>query len=391
MDDSGSPNDFDSWQAVAASGALLERVEAEQNRTPAVLERWRSEFGAESVRIALELCEARRRLILKWPEASGWIADRSGAEQASSKAAALHKANQLQLREVTHVTDLMCGIGGDTAAFRKAQFEVRAIDHDPFRAQCAAHNANCPSTIQDIREYVDDGSFVHLDPPRRDSSGKRRHHWNELLPCPVVLRELQTNISRGMYKLAPGTNPNEPDLSQCRLEWLSERGRLTQCLAWWGETPTDERSVVRLDDGWTFRGVPTPELNHRGEFGSYLIRADPLLERSELQWTYARSLASMEGVCPGLGLLTADTLPKGSGLDVWEIEEVLPWREKKLKAAIRTREGGEVIVHTRGRAVDPDQAALTLRAEGKNQIHLWCIRVGTRRVGIFVRRPTSHS
>ena len=87
----------------------MELVEAEQKRTPAVLERWRSEFGAESVRIALELCEARRRLILKWPEASGWIADRSGAEQASSKAAALHKANQLQLREVTHVTDLMCG------------------------------------------------------------------------------------------------------------------------------------------------------------------------------------------------------------------------------------------------------------------------------------------
>ena len=388
MDDLGSPHNFDAWQALAASGTLLERVKAEKNRTPAVLERWRNAFGPESVRIALELCEARRRLVLKWPEASEWIADRSGAEQASSALAAKYKANQLRDRGVTRVTDLMCGIGGDTAAFQQASLEVRAIDHDPFRVRCAAHNAGCAFTEQDIRNHVDDGSFVHLDPPRRDTSGKRRHHWKELLPCSTVLRELQTKISQGMYKLSPGTNPDEPDLAKCQLEWLSENGRLTQCLAWWGEPPTDERCVVRLDDGWTFRAVPTPELNHRGHFGTYLIRADPLLERSGLQWTYARSISSLEGVCPGLGLLTADTLPTGSGLDVWEVEEVLPWREKKLKAAIRSRDGGEVVIHTRGRAVDPDQASASLRGEGPNLIHLWCVRVGTPRLGIIVKRPT---
>ena len=73
--------------------------------------------------------------------------------------------------------------------------------------------------------------------------------------------------------------------------------------------------------------MPTPDLTHRGHFGAYLIRADPLLERSGLQWTYARSCSSLESVCPGLGLLTADTLPTETGLEVWEVEEVLPWRE----------------------------------------------------------------
>ena len=165
MDDSGSPHDFDVWQAVAASGTVLKQVEAEKSRTPAVLERWRAAFGAESVRIALELCEARRRLVLKWPEASGWIADRSGAEQASSALAATYKANQLRKRGVIRVTDLMCGIGGDTAAFHRAGLEAHAIDHDPFRVRCAAHNAGCAFTEQDIRDHVDDGSFVHLDPP----------------------------------------------------------------------------------------------------------------------------------------------------------------------------------------------------------------------------------
>lgn len=388
MNDAGSPHDFDTWQAVAASGTLLDRVAAEKSRTPAVLERWRNEFGAELVHIALELCEARRRLVLKWPEASGWIADRSGAEQASSALAATYKANQLQKRGVIRVTDLMCGIGGDTAGFHRAGLEAHAIDHDPFRVRCAAHNAGCAFTEQDIRNRVDDGSFVHLDPHGRDASGKRRHQWQDLLPDPAVLRELQTSVAQGVYKLSPGTDPDEPDLESCHLEWLSEKGRLTQCLAWWGEPPSDERSVVRLDDGWMFRGVPTPDLTQRGHFGAYLIRADPLLERSGLQWSYARSCSSLESVCPGLGLLTADTLPTETGLEVWEVEEVLPWREKKLKAAIRSRDGGEVVVNTRGRAVDPDQAAASLRGDGPNKIHLWCVRVGTPRLGIIVKRPT---
>ena len=222
MKDAGSPHDFDTWQAVAASGTLLDRVAAEKSRTPAVLERWRNEFGAELVHIALELCEARRRLVLKWPEASGWIADRSGAEQASSALAATYKANQLRKRGVIRVTDLMCGIGGDTAAFHRAGLEAHAIDHDPFRVRCAAHNAGCAFTEQDIRNRVDDGSFVHLDPPRRDASGKRRHQWQDLLPDPAVLRELQTSVAQGVYKLSPGTDPDEPDLESCHLEWLSE-------------------------------------------------------------------------------------------------------------------------------------------------------------------------
>ena len=56
-------------------------------------------------------------------------------------------------------------------------------------------------------------------------------------------------------------------------------------------------------------------------------------------------------------------------------EEFLPWREKNLKAAMRNRDGGEVVIHARGQAVEPDQAAASLRGDGPNQIHLGCVRV----------------
>ncbi|MAV55050.1 MAG: hypothetical protein CMJ28_03755, partial [Phycisphaerae bacterium] len=62
MNFSGSPNDFDSWQAVASSSALLAVIQSTDDRSPAALERWRSEFGADHVRIALELSDARRRM-----------------------------------------------------------------------------------------------------------------------------------------------------------------------------------------------------------------------------------------------------------------------------------------------------------------------------------------
>ena len=388
MNFSGSPNDFDSWQAVASSSALLAVIQSTDDRSPAALERWRSEFGADHVRIALELNDARRRMESKWPGASNWIVDRQGAEQASSKASGIHKAQRIQERGMTKVTDLMCGVGGDSAAFTNAKLETRAVDLDPFRAQCAGHNALCPFAIIDVENYVNDGSFLHLDPPRRDSSGRRRHHWQELLPSAKSLYELQTRVPQGVYKLSPATDANELDLSNCRFEWLSENGRLTQCLAWWGDQPTNHRSVTRLDDGWSFEGEPTPEPESRGSFGTYLVRADPLLERSDLAGAYARSCESMESVHPGLGLLTTDVRPTGKGLNVWEVEEVLPWREKKLRAAIRARGGGEVIVHTRGRSIDPDNASKSLRGEGDQTVHLWCVRLGSKRMGVFVKRPT---
>ena len=99
--------------------------------------------------------------------------------------------------------------------------------------------------------------LVHLD-PRRDASEEQRHQWQDLLPDPRCFEANQRG-PRGVQTLT-GTDPDEPDLESCHLEWLSEKGRLTQCLAWWGEPPSDERSVVRLDDGWMFRGVPTPDL-----------------------------------------------------------------------------------------------------------------------------------
>ena len=140
MDDSGSLHD----STLAGRGGIRHVVEAGRSGekpNPAVLERWRAAFGEESVRIALELCEARRRLVSNGRKPR-MVADRSGAEQASSALAARYKAQQLIDRGVTRVTDLMCGIGGDTAAFHQADLEVQAIDHDPFRF-VVPHNAEC--------------------------------------------------------------------------------------------------------------------------------------------------------------------------------------------------------------------------------------------------------
>ena len=172
------------WQHPARCWTGSQR---RKRRTPAVLERWRNEFGAELVHIALELCEARRRLVLKWPEASGWIADRSGAERASSALAATYKANQLRKRGVIRVTDLMCGVGGDTAAFHRAGLEAHAIDHDPFGFVALAHNAGCAFTEQDIRNRVDDQFFMRQS-PRRDASGKRASPVARSSPDPMMLQ-----------------------------------------------------------------------------------------------------------------------------------------------------------------------------------------------------------
>ena len=78
----------------------------------------------------------------------------------------------------------------------------------------------------------------------------------------------------------------------------------------------------------------TPKLFHRGHFDACLIRAETLLEQSDLKWTYAQALSFMKAVCSGLGRHTDGTLPSPRRVEVLEVGEVLPWREKKRKLAI---------------------------------------------------------
>src|SRR5690606_3052544 len=99
---------------------------------------------------------------------------RAGLEQATRLTVATLHAVRMRQAGVTAVSDLGCGIGGDSLAFAGAGMRVTAVDADEVTAGIAAYNLAPFGTEARVRtglaeEWVpdpDDGA-VWIDPARR--------------------------------------------------------------------------------------------------------------------------------------------------------------------------------------------------------------------------------
>nr|WP_308204561.1 class I SAM-dependent methyltransferase [Frankia sp. R82] len=102
---------------------------------------------AELVAVAFSQAELRHRALAKFSLAERMFFTRAGLEQASSQAAAAHRAERFA--GLTRLADLCTGIGGDAQALvaaaggeaGAAEREVLLVDRDPLHLRMAAHNA----------------------------------------------------------------------------------------------------------------------------------------------------------------------------------------------------------------------------------------------------------
>jgi hypothetical protein len=79
---------------------------------------------------------------------------------------------------------------------------------------------------------------------------------------------------------------------------------------------------------------------------------------------------------PGLGLLGGDAKVQTPWLRGFEVLDVLPWREGKVRQTLRAMDAGIVEVKTRGRAVDPDHTQQSLRGRGHRPLTVFVLRLG---------------
>ena len=82
---------------------------------------------------------------------------------------------------------------------------------------------------------------------------------------------------------------------------------------------------------------------------------------------------------------------KISKIDNFEIEEVLPPRESRIKAWLRARNAGRVVVRTRDQAVDADRWTRMFQGKGDEEIILFGLRLGRKVVVIAARRGAQGS
>lgn len=401
------------WKRVAGDTALLAGAARVGAGDVAAMARLRRGHDAEAVRVALRLCEARRKAAVKFAAmADTLVADPAGVEQSTSLAVGRFKASLLRAASGAGaaVLDLCCGIGGDAVAFAQAGLCVRGVDADPLRAWMASQNARCATAVADVATLDVAGRLIHVDPGRR-AGGRRLFKLDALRPPPAVLRGLIASSAGAMVKLAPGidvaqvcaalgegvdsgTGKRPEESLGGRAVFVSERGRLVQALWLTGALrPEAERTAVMIDgrgDARVLTGdADRPEALPLSGAERFVFTVDPSVERAAVLGCVGLPLLH-----PQLGLFTAGALAERDALpgDVaamltgFELLAELPYREAKVKRWLRDHDGGVVEVKTRDRAVNPDALQGRLRGGGGTAYCVFVLRFDRQVRALVTRR-----
>lgn len=393
------------WQEVCGDGgrALRTAAAASDPGRAADVARLRREWPAEQVSMALELAAARAKARDKYPALPQVVGDVAGVEQGTSAWVASHKSARVVQSGIAEVHDYCCGIGGDAMALSEVA-RVTAVDSDPVRAWMCQQNiafasGSCAASstveVADVTTLDRGGVAVHIDPSRREESGQRRRAWRyqDYRPDPAFLAQLVQQQRAVAIKLGPGVDFTElPAPSETELELISDEGSLVQAVLWSGafvsNPGTRSATIVRRDGTTeTLRGWPVELATSAPSdpVSAWVFEPDPALERAGLLGLLAGDHALVE-IAPGLGLLTGANRVVTPWCTPFEVVEVMPWREKRVRSWLSSHDAGIVEVKTRGGAAQANALQKALRGRGATPWTLFVLRLGQKKVAVVTRR-----
>lgn len=344
--------------------------------------RLRREHPAELVSAALGQARLRQRAVAKFgaEDAYRMYFTPHGVEQSTRAEVAAYRARRFAALGVRRLADLCCGIGGDAIALARAGIFVLAVDRDPLTCEAVRANAEALglSELIEVRcadvADIDTSGYdaVFVDPARR--GGRGRIFDPEAYSPPLSWAvEAARKAPYAALKIAPGV-PHEAVPDEAEAEWISDGGDVKEAVLWFGTEPGARRATL-LPGGasLTGRGLPDPAVR---PVGRYLYEPDGAVIRAHLVAEAAEELAG--GLIDGtIAYVTSDELRATAYAAAYEITDVLPFNLKKLKALVRERGIGVVVIKKRGSAVEPEDLRKKLKPTGPNS----CVIVLTRVAG----------
>ncbi len=348
------------------------------------LARLRAEVGPAHAGPAWELARLRARARPVFgADADVLFLTADTLEQAGRPELAARRARRLLADEadgwdVDSVVDLGCASGTDTVALARAGATVLAVDLDPLARELTAANAEALGVADrvwvvagDAVELVDAarggevagcGAAV-LDPARR-AGGRRQLDPDRWSPPWSTVAALLERAPRAVVKVAPGLD-HERVPAGVEAEWVSAGGSIVEALLWGrGVSSTWRRaSLVRDGEVLELTADADPGPAPSGPVRGRLLEPDPAVIRSGLVSLVAADLGATL-VDPTIAYLTSDAATDSPWVSSFRVDEVLPFNLKKLRALLRTRGVGRVVVKKRGSAIEPETVARQLRGEG---------------------------
>jgi SAM-dependent methyltransferase len=349
------------------------------------LDRLRAEVGAEHAGPAWELARLRARARPVFgPEAEVLFLTADTLEQAGRPELAARRAARLLAGGTATVADLGCAAGTDSIALARAGASVVAVDRDPVARALTRANAEALGLAdhvtvvdRDVVELVASGDLLGcdaatLDPARR-AGGRRQldpDHWS---PPWSTVTALLDRVPASVVKVAPGLDHDRVPAG-VEAEWVSAGGSIVEALLWGRGLSTTWRRATLVRDGGvqevTADDDPGPA--PVGPVRGWLHEPDPALIRSGLMSLVADGATLVD---PTIAYLTSDAPADSPWLSSYRVTEVLPFNLKKLRALLRTRDIGRVVVKKRGSPIEPETLARQLRGPGSRSAVVVVTRV----------------
>ena len=325
----------------------------------AVSTRLRADHDPFQVAAALTQVELRRRAVDKFgTDAALLYFTPSGLEQATHGLVAAHRANRASAAGWVSVLDLGCGIGADLVAFARAGLDVTGVEQDPTTATMARANLSALGleggvVVADATRYPRDGGRpVFADPARRGATG-RVFDPAAYSPSWGFVRELLS--ATAVVKVAPGI-PHALVPAGVEAEWVSVDGQLKEAALWSGASAGCLRRATVLSTASpaaTMTEADDPGTAAVRAVGRYVYEPDDAVVRAHLVTAVAAAVSGWL-VDDHLAYVSSDALAVSRFARAYAVLEVLPFREKQLRAALRVRDIGSLTIKKRGVTVTPE-------------------------------------
>lgn len=379
--------------ATPAGAAALTRARellAERADAVTALTRLRSEVGVELAGPAWGIARQRERA----RPAFGADADRffftaDALEQAGRPLLADRRAARLLADGARSVVDLGCAAGTDTIALARAGAAVVAVDLDPVARELTRLNAAAAglrgvevraADAVDLVAAATGGRVAGcdaavLDPARR-AGGRRQLDPDRWSPPWSTVQALLDTAPTCLVKVAPGLDHDRVPAG-VEAEWVSLGGSIVEALLW-GRAPsrTWRRATVVGRDGvlHELTADTDPGDAEPGPVRGWLHEPDPAVIRSGL---IALAAAELDAtlIDPTIAYLTSDAAADSPWVSSYRVTDVLPFNLKKLKALLRARGVGRVVVKKRGSPIEPEALARQLRGPGEGSAVVVVTRV----------------
>ena len=345
-------------------------------------------YSPEQVAAALTQASLRHAATAKFgAQAARMYFTLTGLEQATHPVVASHRAARAWAQGAGSVLDLGCGIGSDLVAFARAGFTVTAVDSDEVTAQVAAANLEAlglPGQVTaEEAQQVDRGPFdlVFLDPARRRGAARVFDPRAFSPPWDFVRRVARPGVPGLALALGrfaghrpgggqAGAGPRPWPGPAIRRGGVGEPRRRPEGGSALGtrigRAQVHRRaSVLGLDGSsasCTDLTAPADPPAVAG-VGSYLYEPDAAVIRAHLVSAVTDEVGGWL-LDPHIAYVSSDRLTETRFARAYRVVEVLPFKEKALRAALRARDVGSLTIKKRGVAVTPETLRKRLALRG---------------------------